>query len=249
MKTLLTIGGLCCSLFGFSQSSALLNVKGNSTPISPNGTLELSTTEETTTKVEIDLKNTGSATKSYIVTKNNVLLNTGANSYFCFALSCETFTTNVSTNTLVLNQGETASSLGESYMLTADLDESTEKGYSEVEYLISEVNNTKDNIKFTLIYNKALKVGLTKLNASLSSVSIFPNPSNGSTNLVIQSQKSTETYLRITNLLGEVVYEKNISVGYGANTVNINTSSLKPGIYSLNLNSADGEISKKLVVN
>ena len=141
MKTILTTLGVAACLNVFSQSSALLSIKTTSAAIAPNGTIELTTEAQDTEKIMIDIKNSDALlTKQYIVTKNIVTLNTGANAYFCFANSCEGFTTNVSGNTLSLTPGQSASSLSNDYMLTADLDEGPSIGYSEVEYIISEVN-------------------------------------------------------------------------------------------------------------
>jgi hypothetical protein len=249
MKSILTFIGIAAFLSGFSQASALLSIKNTSVSIAPNGTIELITSPEDDVKVDIEIQNSSTtATKIYIATRNIVTLNTGANAFFCFAYNCEDFANNVSGNTLTLTPGQKASSLGHDYMLTAHLPEGPVKGYSEVEYTISDVNSAKDNVKFTIIYNKELKVGLNKLNASLTSVKLYPNPSKDYANLLIQSLSSLDTEVSILNILGELVYQKDLSLNQGANTIDLTVSNLPSGIYTVNLRNSNSTISRKLVV-
>lgn len=94
----------------------------------------------------------------------------------------------------------------------------------------------------TLAKNGFIYVGGVGINDhSRAIVSIFPNPVQESMNV---SANNTIVNVQVVNLVGQVVLTQTID----SKTASINTSNLKPGVYNVRINLADGTINKKIVV-
>ena len=85
------------------------------------------------------------------------------------------------------------------------------------------------------VYVTVTSVGENAINAR-----IFPNPAKD--NLSIQANDITEVV--VYNLMGQIVYRFNGQV----NSLNVNTSSLDAGIYTVNVVTANGLASKRVIV-
>ncbi len=86
-----------------------------------------------------------------------------------------------------------------------------------------------------------IPVGINEAASSYDGISVFPNPTNEL--LTISLNKTEATEIKITNTLGKVVYSDN---GQFKTTLQVNTSNLSTGIYSLSLVTKDGILVKKL---
>ena len=74
------------------------------------------------------------------------------------------------------------------------------------------------------------------------SINIYPNPAKDLVKLsVVSGQQST---VRIYNVLGMMVDE----IEMNSNEIEINVSSYKPGIYFINVETSNGNIIKKMIV-
>lgn len=111
---------------------------------------------------------------------------------------------------------------------------------------------TNDNGNYLYLDNinlaQAAPVGITKINASNVSVSLYPNPTNGVTSVNITSKKVTEAKISVVNQLGQVIVVKTARLAEGANSVEIDTKEFAAGIYNVTISTADGSAVKKLNV-
>ena len=93
-----------------------------------------------------------------------------------------------------------------------------------------------------------VNVGIEE-NNSLSKFNIFPNPNNGHFNIQIQTSQSEDVNINISNLVGQLVYSKKVSV---INSLNkwLDLSYLEKGIYTIRLenNYNKNFITKKVTI-
>ena len=86
-------------------------------------------------------------------------------------------------------------------------------------------------------------------NNSLKLIKAFPNPSNQSTNIQYETIKSENVSFEITNLLGKLILNKNVSSKIGLNSIQVNTSHLSNGIYLYSISNGKTRSTKRLIVN
>jgi hypothetical protein len=91
-------------------------------------------------------------------------------------------------------------------------------------------------------------LGLEEANQSNQpSFVIFPNPTSGDINLVIQSEFSSNVELIITDLTGKLVYQENISEDQLASGLTISTENFECGIYFVSVTNGMTSSSLKLI--
>jgi glucose/arabinose dehydrogenase len=105
-------------------------------------------------------------------------------------------------------------------------------GYDTITYAYTDVSTGCSNSISTVIHVDAcLGIGG---NSSLLSLSLFPNPNNGEFTLNLIMRKEQQLNAEITDVLGKVIFEKQISVTTGNNSVQLNNI-LAKGVYLLML--------------
>ena len=77
--------------------------------------------------------------------------------------------------------------------------------------------------------------------SNLSSLKIYPNPSNGS--FVVETGNSEKQVVRVFDLSGKIVLSQIVT-----EKTTINASNLNEGIYIISLTSSGGIINKRLVI-
>lgn len=80
-------------------------------------------------------------------------------------------------------------------------------------------------------------------------VNIYPNPSAGNLFVEINSTIHQKLKLRISNLLGQCVYEENVEVVNISSTIFVSLPELAGGIYHINLVGNDKTVSKQLFIS
>lgn len=83
-----------------------------------------------------------------------------------------------------------------------------------------------------------------------SSITVYPNPTSGKTNLAFKKEVAGIVTIKISNLEGEIV--RRVSIGYfeaGLSTVELPLEGLPTGFYSINVLDDEGTKSTKLVIN
>lgn len=239
--TLLTTGLI-------SQGSIQLSDANNATvTIAPNSIIQLTTAASSNTKFSIDVKNISGSTKMYKAKRYDVVLNSGADAYFCFAGTCYGPPTMVSPDALTLTPNQSASQVPGSFqLLVSDLDEAATVGYSLIKYTFFDINNVSDSVQVSLRYNQP--TGLSDLGKSVQAMSLYPNPCEGNSSLYLNSSAALNAKLRVFNSLGDVVSEQNINLLQGQNKVELSLGHLSPGVYLVNLKSGQSGITKRLIV-
>ena len=90
----------------------------------------------------------------------------------------------------------------------------------------------------------SLVTNVIENNSSASKLMIFPNPSSELTTLAFEGFENSEIEINIVNLIGEVVFKKEITSSSYLDYYNFDVSFLSNGIYNVVVNS-DGKISTK----
>lgn len=93
--------------------------------------------------------------------------------------------------------------------------------------------------------------GTTAINESevISIETVYPNPSNGISQLIFSSEKNTTTELSIFNLLGEQIYHTSIQTNNGLNSFSIDLNNANNGVYLIQLKEGNKTSTQKLILN
>ena len=91
-------------------------------------------------------------------------------------------------------------------------------------------------------------VGIASFKNKEISISIFPNPSNGETNLNINATTSSDATITLVNVLGQKVYSKQALLNAGTTAVQLDVAELAPSVYNVVINTKNGTTVKKLTV-
>ena len=82
---------------------------------------------------------------------------------------------------------------------------------------------------------------------SNTAVVVSPNPNNGNFTLDLSSVKSQVSNVKIMNMVGGVVYQQKVAQNAAFNQ-NINLSNLSDGVYTIYIQTNNGDIVKKMVI-
>jgi hypothetical protein len=76
---------------------------------------------------------------------------------------------------------------------------------------------------------------------------VSPNPNNGNFTLDLSSVKSQVSNVKVMNMVGGVVYQQKVAQNTTFNQ-NINLSNLSNGVYTILIQTNNGDIVKKMVI-
>ena len=79
-------------------------------------------------------------------------------------------------------------------------------------------------------------------------ISVYPNPSSGVFNVEINSLNSLDIEISIYNLLGSIVFENNFDNSFNFNEA-IDLSSVKSGVYLMNVTIGNKKVTKRIIIN
>lgn len=102
-----------------------------------------------------------------------------------------------------------------------------------------------DNINLAM----QIATGIRNNSGFESGIRMFPNPTTGTTELQIGSQKTGKVNVSVINTLGQVLFTKSASVNEGFNSVQLDMSSYPAGVYLVSIDTNRGPIVKKLTVS
>lgn len=87
-------------------------------------------------------------------------------------------------------------------------------------------------------------------NAATIAVFCYPNPAGSNITLQFTLDKSSQIYCTLTNVMGEVVRENSvITAMQGDNIVFMNVADLADGVYFMNLTTAEGVFTQRVVIS
>jgi len=78
---------------------------------------------------------------------------------------------------------------------------------------------------------------------------IYPNPFDKNLILELESEQNKKTKIQVFNLLGQSVFESNVSISVGKNTFDLNLEKLNAGTYFIQLQLEKGNVMMKIVKN
>ena len=98
-------------------------------------------------------------------------------------------------------------------------------------------------------YPLTLITGIDEVN-SISTISLFPNPSkNGTSNLTVSLKESNKVSIELFNSVGQnIATILNKTLPQGVNNIKLNTSKLSAGIYFVNISVNNTLTTKKLII-
>ena len=84
--------------------------------------------------------------------------------------------------------------------------------------------------------------------SAIANLDVYPNPSRDIFNVTFTSEDAQDLEVRVLNIVGEVVYTENLQQFVGEYTKQIDLSNNAKGIYFLEIETNDGVINKKLIL-
>ena len=84
---------------------------------------------------------------------------------------------------------------------------------------------------------------------AIENLDIYPNPSRDLFNINFSSDKIQDLKIRIINVLGNKVYNEDKQQFIGEYTKQINLDNFGKGVYFLEIETKDGVVNKKLILN
>jgi hypothetical protein len=92
-------------------------------------------------------------------------------------------------------------------------------------------------------------IGISENEAAAFAVSVFPNPAVNEANVSFKLAAASDVTVTVTDLAGKTVYTNTLANAVaGAHTIEINTAAFADGVYTVNFNTNDAAVSKKLIV-
>ena len=85
-------------------------------------------------------------------------------------------------------------------------------------------------------------------NSTIDNLSIYPNPSRDVFNISFVSEEKQNLRVRILNVIGEEVYKEDLQQFIGEYVKSINLEQYNKAIYFLEIETEDGVINKKLIL-
>lgn len=114
------------------------------------------------------------------------------------------------------------------------------------------VGGSTTPVPFTIDYYKIRIYGPQALTetakSSFTASQNVPNPFRGKTHINYTMPSAGEVNLVVYNMLGKAVHTAKLQAIKGENSVEINSSALAPGIYMYTLNSANGTVTRRMIV-
>jgi len=96
--------------------------------------------------------------------------------------------------------------------------------------------------------NLSLTTGIKDRSSTSLKVSLFPNPANGTTHIMMNAMKAGAAKITVINTLGQVVFVKDLTLAEGTSTFQLDVKDYAAGVYSVLIDSKNGSMVKKLTV-
>ena len=120
----------------------------------------------------------------------------------------------------------------------------TPNGVGDYWVVITDINGCVADTSFYIVE----WLSTNSLNFALDDISIYPNPSKDIFNISFNSSISQHIKLKITNVLGGVIFSKKLFSFYGVFDKMIDLGSYKKGVYLLEIETKDFSFDRKLIL-
>jgi glucan endo-1,3-alpha-glucosidase len=114
----------------------------------------------------------------------------------------------------------------------------------------SSISQGKQIIPKSQLYNTSVlaRVAISDEQEINEEISIYPNPAQGEISIIFHSEKNTEINIVINDINSVPKLNKAVAVIEGENHLILDISKLSPGMYFVNIISADKKIIRKIIV-
>ncbi|MFN8114507.1 MAG: T9SS type A sorting domain-containing protein [Bacteroidia bacterium] len=110
-------------------------------------------------------------------------------------------------------------------------------------------NNSNSQDAFITRFDMSSFVGINEIPAfnSNNQLFVYPNPSNNNINIIFKAKELDNYNLEIYNMLGQVVYKKDLGKTFGEHNEMVDVSNYSEGMYIINLISSKEILSTKVI--
>lgn len=253
MKKNLTTIALALSIAVSAQTTFSLQHHEALTAVTAGSSIYAAVAAEETHKANFDITNTSGSAQTYKIRRYDIALNKQGSdeaiAFFCFGGGCYTPGVTNSMDAVTLQPGEKTSSLaGDFQMLLAELTELSTTGFSHVKYTVYNTSDANDTLQFSILYNDP-SAGLNNITGTKADFRLAPNPASGSAAVHVNMSLSATCDISIYNALGALVHSSNQQLNAGNNTLPIEISGLKKGLYFVSLQVGNEKAVRRLIVN
>ncbi|MDO9000111.1 MAG: T9SS type A sorting domain-containing protein [Bacteroidota bacterium] len=110
-------------------------------------------------------------------------------------------------------------------------------------------NDNGNNLYIDNINLSVLPLGVTKNSRDDSNISLYPNPANNGTTVKIKSDNASISNVKIINVIGQIIYLKQVVLNPSSNHLYIDTSDFDNGVYFVVIDSGKSSSIKKLIIS
>ena len=96
-------------------------------------------------------------------------------------------------------------------------------------------------------FSKVISLNRNNMEAKMSFMSIFPNPTNSKSAIVYFSSYPVETEITVTNMMGETIYLKSVVANEGPNRFDLDLNRFQSGVYSITIRNRYSIITTKII--
>ncbi len=102
---------------------------------------------------------------------------------------------------------------------------------------------------FIFAKEKLSTVGIQDLKGNVSQVSLYPNPSSGSTTTLLFSTETelSDISVSVIDVTGKLISTEKLIVANGFNHYQFNTGDLTSGVYFIQINAGTNTVTQKLI--
>jgi hypothetical protein len=102
-----------------------------------------------------------------------------------------------------------------------------------------------DTIRITF---RPFSPGFDEINASITKLSVYPNPATGAFTVGFTAKRNESVSLEVLSFDGRVVWQTQANTLTGSNSIKVQDVQLPSGIYMVRLKTSAGDLGRKLMV-
>lgn len=118
-------------------------------------------------------------------------------------------------------------------------------------YAIFKTTGTSQSMEIiqVTVVDPATITGIKKSESANTGLNIFPNPNNGLFNLNFKGSTSGITNIQVYDVIGKMVYEKNVEANKDSMAKEINLDHISNGVYFVKVNTTGNNFTQKIIVS